>query len=310
MQLREIPKPVPTQKEALIKTCAATVTAGDCQLRRFDMPALFWLPMRLVIGITKPRKGIFGQELAGVVESVGSEVRKVKKGDHVFAFTALGMGAYAEYICLSERHLTTFNPAKMTCEAAATIPTGGINGLHFIKKANIREGEKVLINGAGGSIGTYALQFAKAAGAIVTAVDSNIKLAMLRALGADEVIDYKQDDFTRMGKIYEVIIDVAGTSSYSGSLRCLAPHGRYVLGNPSASGMMHAMWTSMTNSRKVMFELADYKSDDLIFVRDRMESGEIKPVMDKYFPFDQIAEAHRYVEAGLKCGNVVIKMES
>ena len=306
LQLQDIPKPAPKANEVLIRIRTTTVTAGDCQLRRFDLPALFWLPLRLYIGITKPRKGIFGQELAGDVEAVGDTVTRFKPGDAVFAYTAMGMGGYAEYICLPERYLTPFNPDKMTYASAATIPTGGINGLHFVRKGAVHRDERVLINGAGGSIGTCALQFAKAAGAHVTCVDSANKLAMLRDLGADEVIDYTREDFTRNGKSYDVIIDVAGTSPYSRSLRALAPRGRYVLGNPSLTGMLRGLWTSAVSDKKVLFEFAGYKPEDLAYIRDEVERGALKTFIDRTYSLAQLPEAHRYVEAGKKCGNLVI----
>ena len=306
LHLREVPKPIPKTHEVLIKVHATTVTMGDCEIRKFNIPALFWLPLRLIIGITKPRKGIFGQELAGEVEAVGQGVTQFKKDDPVFAPTTMYLGAYAQYISLPQKYLTKFVPDNMTFDEAATIPTGGINGLHFIRKSNIQPGEKVLINGAGGSIGTYALQLAKSYGAVVTCVDSGIKLEMLRQLGADEVIDYAQTDFTGNDKKYDVIIDVIGKSSYSRSVKALKPRGRYVLGNPSLSGMLRGMTTSMASDKKIIFQIAAYKPENLMLVRDLIESKKLKPVIDKRYRLEEVAEAHRYVDAGLKAGNVVI----
>lgn len=308
LHLREVPKPIPKTHEVLIKIHATTVTMGDCEIRRFNIPALFWLPLRLIIGITKPRKGIFGQELAGEVEALGQGVTQFKKGDPVFAPTTIHLGAYAQYISLPQRYLTKFAPGSMTFDEASTIPTGGINGLHFIRKANIQPGEKVLINGAGGSIGTYALQLAKSYGAAVTCVDSGIKLEMLRRLGADEVIDYAQGDFTRNDKKYDVIIDVIGKSSFSRSVNSLTPRGRYVLGNPTLSGMIRGMGTSMLSDKKIIFQIADYKPENLVLIKDLIESKKLKPVIDKRYSLEEVAEAHRYVDAGLKAGNVVIRV--
>ncbi|MEX2232520.1 MAG: NAD(P)-dependent alcohol dehydrogenase [Cyclobacteriaceae bacterium] len=309
MQLQEVSKPVPKDNEVLIKIHAATVTAGDCEIRRFDIPVLFWLPLRLYLGITKPKNGIFGQELAGEVETAGGKVTRFKKGDHIFAYTTMRLGAYAQFICLPESNLTSFNPSKMSYAEAATIPTGGVNALHFTRKANIQTGESVLISGAGGSIGTYALQFALSAGALVTCVDSKIKLPMLRALGAAHVIDFKQEDFTGNGKTYDVIIDVAGKTPYSRSVRSLTQQGRYVLGNPEVSGMLRGLWTSMTSKKKAIFEFAAYKSADLVFIKEMIESRKVKPVIDKRYSLQQLPEAHRYVEEGFKAGNVVIEIE-
>jgi NADPH:quinone reductase-like Zn-dependent oxidoreductase len=306
MQLRDVPKPVPKPNEVLIKIHAATVTTGDCEIRRFDIPILFWLPLRLILGISRPKRGILGQEFAGEVEACGSKATLFRQGDAVFGPTTISLGAYAQHICVPESHLTKFTPKTMTYAEAATIPTGGINGLHFIRKASIKSGESVLINGAGGSIGTYALQFGKSSCAEVTCVDNGSKLSMLKALGAMDVIDYVEDDFTKDGRTYDVIIDVVGKSSFSRSVKCLKPRGRYVLGNPSLLGMLRGLWASMTSDKKIIFEMAAYKTEDRIFIKELMETGRLKSVIDKYYPLEEVAEAHRYVEAGLKAGNVVI----
>lgn len=309
LQLREVEKPTPKENEVLIKVHAATVTTGDCEIRGFKFPMLFWLPLRIVLGFIKPRKLILGQELAGEIEAVGKKVTRFKKGDKVFAATLLSFGAYAEYICLPETHPIVFKPAKMTYEEAATVPTGGINGLHFIRKANVQSGQKVLINGAGGSIGTYALQIAKNIGAEVTCVDRTEKLEMLRSIGADHVIDYKQEDFTKSGKTYDHIIDVVGKSSFSGSIRSLKPNGRFVLGTLTFLGMIGGLWISMTSNKRVLYEMANYKTEDFEILKKLIEAEKIKPVIDKRYPLDKIVEAHTYVESGLKKGNVIITLE-
>ncbi len=217
----------------------------------------------------------------------------------------LRLGAYAEYACLPDKY-PVLKPDTMTYEEAATIPTGGINGLHFLKVANVQSGERVLINGAGGSIGTYAVQIARSLGAEVTAVDSAEKLAMLRSSGADHVIDYKQEDFTRSGETYDVIIDVIGKSSFSGSVRALKPNGRYVLGNPSLSGMVRGRWTPMTSEKKVIVAVASYKTEYYTFLKELIEAGKLKSIIDRRYSLEQTAEAHSYVEKGHKKGNVVI----
>jgi NADPH:quinone reductase-like Zn-dependent oxidoreductase len=308
LQFCDVPQPSPTDNQVLIKIYKATVTMGDCEIRAFRIPVLFWLPLRIILGFTKPKPGIFGQEFAGVVESIGKNVRGIKVGDSVFGPTTIRLGAYAEYICIPEAYLMTFNPQKMTYTQAATIPTGGLNGLHFVRVANIQRGEKMLINGAGGGIGTYALQFAKALGAHVTCVDRDIKLETLRKLGADVVIDYAQADFTKNGKLYDVIIDVVGKNSFSGCLKSLNPKGRYVLGNPSLSGMIRGLWTSWTSDKKVIFQMADYKKENLLHIKNLIEEGKLAPVIDKCYTLEHVPEAHRYVDAGLKAGNVVITM--
>jgi len=310
LQLKEVEKPTPKDNEVLIKIYAATVTAADCELRSLKIPILFRLPLRIYVGLRKPKRiTILGQELAGEIEAVGREVTRFKKGDPVFAATFFRFGAYAEYVCLPETY-PELKPANMTYEEAATIPTGGINGLHFLRTANVQPGERVLINGAGGSIGTYAVQIAKSFGAEVTCVDSAEKLAMLRSIGADHVIDYKQEDFTKSGETYDVIIDVVGKSSFSGSVRALKPNGRYILGNVSLSGMIRGRWTPMTSGKKVIVALADYQAEDYAFLKELIEAGKVKAIIDKRYPLEQTAEAHRYVEKGHKKGNVVITVQA
>jgi NADPH:quinone reductase-like Zn-dependent oxidoreductase len=220
----------------------------------------------------------------------------------------LHLGAYAEYACLPETY-PVIKPANMTYDEAATIPTGGISGLHFLRTANVQPGQRVLINGAGGSIGTYAIQIAKSFGAEVTGVDSGEKLDMLRSIGADHVIDYTRDDFTRGAETYDVIIDVIGKSSFSESVRALKPKGRYILGNPSLSGMIKGRWTPMTSGKKVFFDAASYKAEYYTTLIELIEAGKIKPVIDKRYPLEQTAEAHRYVDEGHKKGNVIIDVE-
>ena len=306
LQLKEVERPTPKDNEVLIKIYAATVTAADCELRSLKIPILFRLPLRIYVGLRKPKRiTILGQELAGEIEAVGKEVTKFKKGDQIFAPTLLHLGAYAEYKCLPEAY-PVLKPANMTYEEAATIPTGGINGLHFLRIANVQSGQRVLINGAGGSIGTYAVQIAKSFGAEVTCVDSAEKLAMLRSIGADHVIDYKQEDFTKSGETYDVIIDVVGKSSFSGSVRALKPNGRYILGNASLLGMIRGRWTPMTSEKKVIIAVASYKTEYYTLLKELIEAGKLKSIIDRRYSLEQTAEAHSYVEKGHKKGNVVI----
>lgn len=306
LQLREIEKPVPKANELLIRVHAATVTMGDCEARAFKFPLLFWVPLRLYLGILRPRLTTLGQELAGEIAAVGNAVTQFKPGDQVFAATLFRFCAYAEYACLPENYPVLLKPANMTFAEAATIPTGGVNGLHFIRSANVQAGERVLINGAGGSIGTYALQLARARGAEVTGVDSAEKLEMLAALGADQVIDYAREDFTARDAAYDVIIDVVGKSSFSACIRALRPKGRYVLGNPRLAGMIRGWWTSKTTGTRVISKMADYPIADLAYLKEQIEAGKLKAVIDRAFPLAATAEAHRYVEQGHKKGNVVI----
>ena len=310
LQLKEVEKPIPKEDEVLIRIYATTVTAGDCEMRSLKFPILLRLPLRIYNGLRKPKKiTILGQELAGEIKSVGKDVKLFKKGDQVFAATDFGFGAYAEYKCLPEDGVLAIKPANMTCEEAAAVPVGGLNALHFLRKGNIQSGQKVLINGAGGSIGTYAVQLARYFGAEVTGVDSTGKLDMLRSIGADQVIDYTQEDFTKSGQTYDVIFDVVGKSPFSRSIRSLKENGRYLIANPQLSKMVRGLWTSKRSSKKVISGAASHKTEDLIFLKELIEAGKIKSVIDRRYPLEQIAEAHRYVETGHKKGNVVITVE-
>ena len=309
LQLKEVAKPAPADNEVLIKVHATTVLAGDCELRSFKFPILYWLPLRILLGIRKPKRiTIIGQELAGEIEAVGKEVTRLKKGDRIIAATLLRLGTYAEYVCLPETYPVLI-PDNMPYEEAVTIPTGGIYGLHLLRKANIQSGQRVLIIGAGGSIGTYAVQIAKSFGAEVTCVDSTGKLDMLRSISADYVIDYTQEDFTKSGETYDAIIDVIGKSSFSACVRSLKQNGRYVLGNPRLSGMIRGQWISMTSDKQVIFESANHRAEDYTVLIEMIEAGKIKPVIDRRYPLEQTAEAHRYVDTGQKKGSVVITVE-
>jgi NADPH:quinone reductase-like Zn-dependent oxidoreductase len=315
LELREVEKPTPKEDEVLIKIYATTVTAGDCELRSLKFPIYLSLTMRLWRGLLKPRgTTILGTELAGEIEAVGKDVKQFKEGDQVFGSAGMGFGANAEYICLPEKPGemeggVAIKPANMTYEEAATVPFGGRDALHFLRKGNIQSGQKILINGAGGSIGTFAVQLAKHFGAEVAAVDSTGKLDMLRSIGADQVVDYTQEDFTKRGEIYDVIFDVVGTISFSRSERSITQNGTYLLANPMRSQMVRGPWTRMTSSKKVIMETASGTIADLIFLRKLIEAGKIKSVIDRTYPLEQIAEAHRYVEKGGKKGNVVITVE-
>jgi NADPH:quinone reductase-like Zn-dependent oxidoreductase len=314
LQLQEVEKPTPKEDEVLIKIYATTVTAGDCELRSLKLPIFISLPLRIWLGFRKPRgTTIPGTELAGEIEAVGVDVRQLKVGDQVFGSAGMGFGANAEYICPPAEPGemeggVAIKPANMTYEEAATVPFGGRDALHFLRKGNIQSGQKILINGAGGSIGTFAVQLAKYYGAEVTGVDSTAKLDMLRSIGADHVIDYTQEDFTESGEIYDVIFDVVGKISFSRSEGSIKQNGIYLLANP-VSQMVRGLWTRMTSSKKVITETASGTIEDLIFLRGLIEAGKIKTVIDRRYPLEQIAEAHRYVETGQKVGNVVITVE-
>lgn len=307
MQLREMPMPVPKPGQVLVRVFAATVTAGDCSIRRMDFPLLFRIPLRFVLGVNVPRPGILGQEFAGTIEQVGNGSR-FKVGESVFGPTTIRMGAYAQYISVPEDNLTSFDPDKLSYEHAATIPTGAINGLHFVNLAEVKPKDMVLLNGAGGSIGTYALQMAKARGAVVTCVDSAGKLPKLNEMGADHVIDYRTESFVARVEQYDAIIDIIGGSPFSRCIKTLKPGGRYVLGNPRVSDIIRCGISNLASNKKSYYALADYRRSYLDELKHSMESKYLQTVIDKVYPIEQLADAHRYVETGKKIGNVIITM--
>jgi NADPH:quinone reductase-like Zn-dependent oxidoreductase len=310
LELRDVEKPAPLSNEVLIRVRATTVTAGDCETRALDMPASLRLPMRAYVGFLRPKRiTILGQELAGEVEATGSEVTGFEVGDRVFGGTDFGMGAYAQYVCLaadSEDVPLATMPAAMTFSEAAGMALGGLEAIHFLGKADIQPGERVLINGAGGSIGTFGVQLAKMWGAKVTAVDSAPKLEMLRGIGADHVIDYTSEDFTRNGETYDVIFDVVGKAPYRADLESLEPGGRLLLANARISTMIRGPWTTSRTDKTVVVENSSRTTDDLLRLRRLAEDGSVRPVIDRTFPLEEMVEAHRYVESGSKQGNVVI----
>jgi NADPH:quinone reductase-like Zn-dependent oxidoreductase len=312
LQLKEVEKPAPEADEVRIKIHATTVTAGDCEMRSLDLPFFLAVPMRAYIGLRKPKRiTILGQELAGEIESVGKAVKLFKEGDPVFAATGFGLGAYAEYKCMPEspagmEGVLALMPGNLTYEEAAAVPIGGLEALHFLRKGNLHSGQKVLINGAGGSIGTIAVQLARHFGAEVTAVDSTRKLDMLRSIGAQHLIDYTREDFTKNGQTYDLIFDVVGKSHFTRSVRSLKSDGRYLLANPRPSHMLRGRWISLSSSKRVIYGAARQKTEDLLALKQLIEAGVIKPVIDRRYPLEQAAEAHRYVETGNKKGSVVI----
>ena len=309
LRIEEIEKPVPRDDEVLIRIHAVEATKADCELRSFNFAVKwFWLPLRVAMGMTKPKKQVLGGYFAGEVESVGRDISKFKPGDQVFGTTGLLFGAYGEYASLPASYTIVPKPHNMSFEEAAAVPLGGLNALHFLRKANIRNGEKVLINGAGGSIGTFGVQIARAMGAEVTAVDSGIKEEMLRRIGADHFFDYTKEDFTQSGQTYDVIFNMVARSSFSRCVNSLNPKGRYLMGNPRVSDMIRSVLTSRFTDKTAIFVFAGETEEELLALKDMIEAGKIKSIVDKIYPPEQAAEAHHRVETEQRLGVVVISM--
>lgn len=306
LRLVDIDKPVPKPHEVLVKVRASTVTFGDCELRNLTLPAWTRLPLRIMMGYSKPRHLIPGMEFAGIIESVGPDVSGFKPGDEIFGSTGMAMGGNAEYVCRPAKAPLGLKPSNVSFEEAATIPVGGINALHFLRKANVQPGEKVLVIGAGGTIGTWGVLLAKYYGAEVTAVDHTSKLPVLQEIGADHVVDYTKEDFSATGQKYDVILDMVYKSSFSQCIGCLTNTGCYLMANTSPPRMLRGLCVELTTSKRTKFSLASETTSDLNFLAGLIASRKIIPVIDRTYPLSETMEAHRYVEQGHKKGSVVI----
>ena len=307
LEIRDIEKPVPRDDEVLIKVHAAEVTKADCEMRSFHFQVKWFVPtLRLYLGLTRPRKQVLGAYFSGEVEATGKAVTRFRPGDRVFGATRMRLGAHSEYLCLPDSYTIAPKPDNISYAEAAAVPLGGLNALHFMRKANIRGGEKVLVNGAGGSIGTYGVQIARAMGAEVTAVDSAIKEDMLRRIGAAHFIDYASEDFTANGRTYDVIFNMVARTRHSACINALNHGGRYIMANPRISDMLRSVLTGRLTGKKTIFAFAGEKMEELLALREMIEGGTIKPVVDRVYPFEQAAEAHHRVETEQRLGTVVI----
>ncbi|MFD0586501.1 NAD(P)-dependent alcohol dehydrogenase [Paenibacillus sp. GCM10027627] len=289
LEFKEVEKPAPKPNEILIKVHASTVTTGDIRIRKFESPPLYWLPMRIMLGFSKPRQPILGVELAGEVESVGTAVTRFKAGDFIYALSGMRFGAHAEYACLPEDGIIAHKPENASFEEAAALPFGGTTALHYFRKGKMKSGQKVLIYGASGAVGTAAVQLAKGYGGEVTGVCSAANFELVKSLGADKMLDYTKEDFIRNKERYDLVFDAVGKMSNDYAKKVLSPSGSYV---------------------SVRQGMAKIFKEDLLVLKELMEQGKIKPVIDRRYPLQQAAEAHRYVEKGRKRGNVVITIGS
>jgi NADPH:quinone reductase-like Zn-dependent oxidoreductase len=309
LQFSEVRTPVPANDEVLIRIHAATVTSGDWRVRSLNVPTGFRLISRLALGINGPRQPILGTELAGEIESVGKDVTRFKVGDEVFAFGGVGMGCHAEYRCMKENGLIAQKPPALSFQEAAALTFGGTTALSFFRRGKLQRGEKVLINGASGGVGTAAVQLARHFGAEVTGVCSTANVELVASLGADHVIDYTREDFAQRGETYDVIMDTAGTAPFARSKGSLKENGRLLQVLGGLTEMLRVPWVSLTGSRRIIAGPASERAEDVLLLGGLAESGEFRAVIDRSYAFDDIVEAHRYVDTGRKKGNVVLTLE-
>ncbi len=309
LELKEIEKPVPKENEILVKVHATTVTTGDTRLRSLNVPPGFRFITRLAFGFRKPRNPVLGQELSGEVESTGEEVKLFKKGDKVYG--ASGSGGYAGYATVAEDDAIVLKPNALDYEEAASLTFGSLSSLVYLRDfGKIKSGDKVLINGASGGLGTFAVQLSKHFGAEVTGVCSSSNAVLVKSLGADKVIDYTKEDFTQNGEKYDIIFDTVGKVTYTQCKDSLKENGRFLMAVAGIPQFLLVLWTSLFSRRKAVAGVAVFKKEDLNFIKELVEQGKLKPVIDRSYPFEQMVEAHRYVDKGHKKGSVVINLNS
>ncbi|MCB0284187.1 MAG: NAD(P)-dependent alcohol dehydrogenase [Calditrichaeota bacterium] len=314
LKINEVPKPVPKDNEILVKIKASSINYGDLLARnfknipvsKFNMPLILWFPTRIFFGLNRPNIQTPGSEFAGNVEAAGKNVKRFKEGDAVFGYRGQHMGAQTEYLCVPENSVVAHKPSNLTYEESSVIPYGGTTALHLLSTANVQPGQKVLINGASGSIGSFAVQIAKSKGATVTGVCGTPRVDFVKALGADHVIDYRKEDFSKNGQVYDLIFDILGKSTFSDSGNSLSEKGIYLRASFKTRELLQMLTTSLGSGKKVICSLTPEKFENLETIKELAEAGKIKPVIDKVFPMDQVAQAHKYVEEDHKKGSIVL----
>ena len=313
LKLQEVEQPIPKDKQVLIKIHSSSVTLGDSEMRNMDFSGVLKALMKIIMGFKGPRKrfSILGQEISGIIEEVGKDVTLFKEGDSVFGTTDFHFGGYAEYVCLPEKAVILIKPENITYEDAAAVPLGGMEALHFLKEANIQKGDKIIIRGASGSIGTWGIQLAKYFEAEVTAIGNPESLEMMKSIGADKVIDYTKEDFSKSEETYDYIFDVIGRSSYSTFLSLLKKGGKYLLANPKMTLINHEKRVAKKHGKKLIYKNMDKtpeRIEQLNFLKELLEAGKLKSVIGKRFTLEQIPEAHQFIQTGNKTGNIVINV--
>ena len=310
LELQELEKPVPKDDEVLVKVFASTVSIGDCRVRSWNVPALFWILYRIQVGLTRPKRGILGAVLAGEVQAVGKDVTRFQIGDQVYGMDVAGIQGNAQYACRAEGGALAAKPANLTYELAAAVPHGAMTARFFLRdKANVQPGHKGLINGASGAVGSWAVQLAKHYGAEVTGVCRTASLDLVKALGADRVIDYTREDFTASGETYDIIFDAVAKSSFSRCEDSLEDDGVYLATDPTLAVVLSMVWTSIRGGKRALWAIGPERPQDLEALREILEAGEAKPTIDRRYPLEKVAEAHSYVEEGHTKGVVVINVE-
>jgi NADPH:quinone reductase-like Zn-dependent oxidoreductase len=309
LELRDVEKPIPQDNEVLVGIRATTVVQADVRVRGFRVPPSFWVPARLSLGFIRPKQPVLGTEFSGMIEAIGKDVRRFAVGDQIFGLTGHEMGCYAEYRCVPEDGLVVRKPVNLSFEEAAAMPMGGLTALFFLKKGNVGSGQRLLVYGASGSIGTYAVQLAKHLGAEVTGVCSTSSLELVGSLGAERVIDYTKEDFSKHGRVYNVIFDTVGKCSLRDSMRSLKEGGCFLQTIATPGTSLRMRWAAMITGNKLVGGTMAAKPGDLVFLKELAEAGRIRPVIDRSYAMERIVEAHRYVDQGHKKGNVVITVD-